>query len=72
SLSLYAMVALNRDSAVSTEAAIKYFILGALASGLLLYGVSMIYGGTGGHLELTQVAKELAGGEARRGMVAFG
>jgi NADH-quinone oxidoreductase subunit N len=72
SLSLYAMVALNRDSAVSTEAAIKYFILGALASGLLLYGVSMIYGGTGGHLELSQVAKELAGGEAKRGMVAFG
>ncbi len=47
SLCLYAMVALNRDSAVSTEAAMKYFILGALSSGLLLYGMSMIYGATG-------------------------
>ena len=72
SLSLYAMVALNRDSAVSTEAAIKYFVLGALASGLLLYGISMIYGGTGGHLNLDQIARELASGEARRGMVTFG
>ena len=41
------MVALNRDSAASTEAAMKYFVLGALASGLLLYGMSMIYGATG-------------------------
>ena len=47
SLCLYSMVALNRDSAVSTEAAMKYFILGALASGLLLYGMSMLYGATG-------------------------
>ena len=47
SLSLYAMVALNRDSAVSTEAAMKYFVLGAIASGMLLYGMSMIYGITG-------------------------
>jgi len=47
SLSLYAMVALLRDSAVATEAAMKYFILGALASGLLLYGMSMLYGATG-------------------------
>src|SRR5690606_29593149 len=47
SLSLYAMVALNRDSVASTEAAMKYFILGALSSGLLLYGMSMIYGATG-------------------------
>jgi len=47
SLCLYAMVALNRDSAASTEAAMKYFVLGALASGLLLYGMSMIYGTTG-------------------------
>jgi NADH-quinone oxidoreductase subunit N len=46
-LSSYALVALNRDSAVSSEAAIKYFVLGALASGLLLYGMSMIYGATG-------------------------
>jgi NADH-quinone oxidoreductase subunit N len=47
SLCLYALVALNRDSAASTEAAMKYFILGALSSGLLLYGMSMIYGATG-------------------------
>ena len=47
SLCLYAMVALNRDSALSTEAAMKYFVLGALSSGLLLYGMSMIYGATG-------------------------
>ena len=45
-LSLYAMVALQRDSAVATEAAMKYFVLGALASGLLLYGMSMLYGAT--------------------------
>ncbi len=55
SLCLYALVALNRDSAVSTEAAMKYFILGALSSGLLLYGMSMIYGATGS-LDLREVA----------------
>jgi NADH-quinone oxidoreductase subunit N len=46
-LSLYAMVAFNRDSAISAEAAIKYFVLGSIASGALLYGMSMIYGVTG-------------------------
>jgi len=56
SLCLYAMVALNRDSAVSTEAAMKYFVLGALASGLLLYGMSMIYGATES-LSITKVAE---------------
>jgi NADH-quinone oxidoreductase subunit N len=54
SLSLYAMVALQRDSATASEAAMKYFVLGALASGLLLYGMSLLYGATGtldiGHL----------------------
>jgi NADH-quinone oxidoreductase subunit N len=59
SLCLYAMVALNRDSAVSTEAAMKYFVLGALASGLLLYGMSMLYGATG-TLTLGDVAKQVA------------
>jgi NADH-quinone oxidoreductase subunit N len=59
SLCLYAMVALNRDSALSTEAAMKYFVLGALSSGLLLYGMSMIYGATG-TLTLTEVAREVA------------
>ena len=43
SLSLYAMVAFQRDSAVATEAAMKYFVLGAIASGMLLYGMSMLY-----------------------------
>lgn len=47
SLSLYALVALNRDSVESSEAAMKYFVLGAIASGILLYGMSMLYGATG-------------------------
>jgi NADH-quinone oxidoreductase subunit N len=59
SLCLYSLVALNRDSAISTEAAMKYFVLGALASGLLLYGMSMIYGATG-TLEITEVARRAA------------
>jgi len=59
SLCLYAMVALNRDSAASTEAAMKYFVLGALASGLLLYGMSMIYGATG-TLAIHEVARQVA------------
>src|SRR5258706_2177689 len=58
SLCLYAMVALNRDSAASTEAAMKYFVLGALASGMLLYGMSMIYGATG-TLNLDEVARQI-------------
>ncbi len=56
SLSLYAMVALHRDSARSTEAAMKYFVLGALASGMLLYGMSMLYGATG-TLEITELSR---------------
>ncbi len=71
SLSLYALVALNRDSAVSTEAAIKYFVLGALASGLLLYGLSMVYGATG-DLDISVVAKSIASGQAKKQMVLFG
>ncbi len=55
SLALYAMVAVDRDSARSSEAAMKYFVLGALASGLLLYGMSMIYGATG-TLEFSSIA----------------
>jgi len=47
SLSLYVLAALNRDSVKSTEAGVKYFVLGALSSGLLLYGCSLIYGFTG-------------------------
>lgn len=70
SLSLYAMVAMNRDSIASTEAAMKYFVLGALASGLLLYGMSMIYGATG-TLEITGVADRLSGG-ANKSVMIFG
>ena len=47
SLALYALIALRRDNVVATEAAMKYFVLGALASGFLLYGMSMVYGATG-------------------------
>ena len=61
SLCLYAMVALQRDSAIATEAAMKYFILGALASGLLLYGMSMLYGATGS-LELGAVFHAIQSG----------
>ena len=74
SLCLYALVALNRDSSQSTEAAMKYFILGALSSGLLLYGMSMIYGGTGS-LTISEVAREsarLAAGTADRQFLLFG
>ena len=60
SLSLYALAAMRRDHPVSTEAAIKYFVLGALASGFLLYGMSMIYGGTG-TLDLDRIAQAMSG-----------
>ncbi|MFN8769873.1 MAG: NADH-quinone oxidoreductase subunit NuoN [Neisseriaceae bacterium] len=52
SLGLCALIALNRDNVKSTEAAMKYFILSALASGLLLFGISFVYGATGGQLQL--------------------
>ncbi len=71
SLSLYGMVAMNRDSVASTEAAMKYFILGALASGLLLYGMSMIYGATGS-LEITKIAETLYNAESNRTVLVFG
>ncbi len=53
-LSMYALVAFNRDDGRSSEAAMKYFVLGAVASGLLLYGISILYG-LGGKLELPEV-----------------
>jgi NADH-quinone oxidoreductase subunit N len=55
SLSLYAMVAFDRDSSPASEAAMKYFVLGALASGMLLYGMSMLYGATGS-LDIAEIA----------------
>ncbi|HEB96011.1 MAG TPA: NADH-quinone oxidoreductase subunit NuoN [Sedimenticola thiotaurini] len=58
-LSLYALVAFDRDSIGGSEAAMKYFVLGALASGMLLYGISMIYGATGA-IEFGTVAKAVA------------
>ncbi len=58
SLSLYAMVAFNRDAYPCTEAAMKYFVLGALASGMLLYGMSMLYGLTG-TLDIELIAQSL-------------
>jgi NADH-quinone oxidoreductase subunit N len=71
SLSLYALVALNRDSAASTEAAMKYFVLGALASGLLLYGMSMIYGATG-TLYIGDVARAIGANQPDRIILLFG
>ena len=71
SLSLYALVALRRDHTASTEAAMKYFILGAMASGFLLYGISMLYGATGS-LDLTEVARATASGTVNRMVLVFG
>jgi NADH-quinone oxidoreductase subunit N len=59
SLSLYALVAFNRDSADASEAAMKYFVLGALASGMLLYGISMLYGTTGS-LDIAEITAALS------------
>jgi NADH-quinone oxidoreductase subunit N len=70
SLALYALVALRRDHATSTEASMKYFILGSLASGFMLYGISMIYGATGS-LNLPDIAASAASG-ANRTMLVFG
>lgn len=71
SLSLYALVALRRDHAVSTEAAMKYFVLGALASGFLLYGLSMMYGATGS-LDLGEVFKAIGTGQINKQVLVFG
>jgi NADH-quinone oxidoreductase subunit N len=70
SLSLYSMVALQRDSATATEAAMKYFVLGALASGMLLYGMSMLYGATG-TLAIAQLADVILTGNARDPVLVF-
>jgi len=70
SLCMYAMVALHRDSMVASESAMKYFVLGAIASGMLLYGMSMLYGTTGS-LDLAQIAQAVV---AKQGniMMIFG
>ena len=71
SLSLYALTALRRDHGRSTEAAMKYFVLGALASGFLLYGLSMIYGATGS-LEIPKVLEQIAAGRINRDVLVLG
>ena len=70
-LSSYALVALRRDDAVATEAAMKYFVLGALASGFLLYGMSMLYGATGS-LDLHEVFKAINSGQIKHQVLVFG
>ncbi|PXW95520.1 NADH dehydrogenase subunit N [Sphaerotilus hippei] len=71
SLSLYALVAMRRDHAASTEAAMKYFVLGALASGFLLYGMSMMYGATGS-LDHARVFEAIGKGEVNHQVLVFG
>jgi NADH-quinone oxidoreductase subunit N len=71
SLSLYALVGLRRDHTESTEAAMKYFVLGALASGFLLYGLSMMYGATGS-LDLPEVFKAIGTGQINTQVLVFG
>ncbi|MFN3732837.1 NADH-quinone oxidoreductase subunit NuoN [Comamonas testosteroni] len=70
-LSSYALVALRRDHTVSVEAAMKYFVLGAMASGFLLYGMSMLYGATGS-LDVGQVFKAINSGEIKHQVLVFG
>jgi len=71
SLCLYSLVALDRDNAKSAEAAMKYFVLGALASGMLLYGMSMIYGMTGS-LNLTEITSALQETNPRNPVLILG
>ena len=70
-LCLYALVAFHRDSTQGAEAAMKYFVLGALASGMLLYGISMIYGATG-ELTFPEVAAVIGAGNADQTVLVFG
>jgi NADH-quinone oxidoreductase subunit N len=70
-LSTYGLVAMRQDNAQSTEAAMKYFILGALASGFLLYGMSMLYGVTGS-LDLIEIFKAVADPRINHLIMAFG
>ena len=60
----YALVAIDRDSSLASEAAMKYFVLGALASGMLLYGMSLVYGASGS-IDLATIAAHAAGAEQR-------
>ena len=71
SLSLYALVAMHRDRRECAEAAMKYFVLGALASGLLLYGMSMVYGATG-TLDINGIFTAIYSGRANTSLLVFG
>ena len=71
SLSSYALVAFNRDSTRGSEAAMKYFVLGSMASGMLLYGMSMIYGATGS-LDLAVISGEVGSAGSDDLMLIFG
>ena len=64
-------MALRRDHATSTEAAMKYFVLGAMASGFLLYGLSMLYGATGS-LDIGTVFKIVNSGQVKHQVLVFG
>ncbi len=70
-LSSYALVALRRDHPAAIEAAMKYFVLGAMASGFLLYGMSMLYGATGS-LDINAVFKAIVSGQVRHQVLVFG
>jgi NADH-quinone oxidoreductase subunit N len=67
----YALVALRRDNAVATEAAMKYFVLGAMASGFLLYGLSMMYGATGS-LDIAKVFSQISSAQLNHQVLVFG
>jgi NADH-quinone oxidoreductase subunit N len=70
-LSSYALVALHRDDAKASEAAMKYFVLGALGSGFLLYGMSMLYGATGS-LDITTVFQAVSTGQINHKVLVLG
>jgi len=70
-LSSYALVALRRDHTIASEAAMKYFVLGSLASGFLLYGLSMMYGATGS-LDINEVFKAIASRQVNHQVLVFG
>ena len=71
SLCLYSLVALDRDNAKASEAAMKYFVLGALASGMLLYGMSMIYGMTGS-LNIAEISSVLQESDTKNPVLILG
>lgn len=71
SLAMYAMIALRKDSSTAVESSMKYFVLGALATGMLLYGFSMIYGATGS-ITFPQIAQTIAEGNVDRYVLSFG